>query len=238
MARRTRNVGSGSRFWVAVAAVVVAIPLATLGVRAAEPPAAPRVPQVKPDRRTPPGPPLGRGPGMGRGRMQDERFVEDHNVFFYLLDHRDQIRRKVTDLPNGIETVTESDDAAVAAKIQEHVAAMYDRVENVHPIHMRDPLFREIFAHAKKISLKMTETDKGVRVTETSDDPYVAKLLQAHARVVSLFIQHGRPELHRNHALPHAIRRPNNQRTKRHFARPARPTVLRNSIALTFPRWR
>ena len=137
---------------------------------------------------------------MGRG--QDARFVEDHNVFFFLLDHRDVIRRTVTDLPNGIETVTESDQADVATKIQEHVAAMYERVENVNPIHMRDPLFREIFAHAEKISMEMTETDKGVRVKETSDDPYVARLLQAHARVVSLFIKNGRPELHRNHELP------------------------------------
>jgi hypothetical protein len=162
------------------------------------------------------GPPFGRGPGrgrgpgmqrgpgmgMGRGPRHDERFAEDHNVFFFLLEHREAIRRTVTDLPNGIETVTESDNSEVAGKIQEHVAAMYERLENGNPIHMRDPLFREIFANAKKISMEMTETEQGIRVKETSDDPYVVKLLQAHAQVVSLFLKNGHAELPRNHEVP------------------------------------
>ncbi len=154
------------------------------------------------------GPPFGRGMGRGfgrgagRGRGRDEQFAIDHEVFFFLLDHRDQIRRTVKNLPNGIETLTESDDEAVAAKIQEHVAAMYDRVEEGRPIHMRDPLFREIFASAKKIVMEMKETDKGILVKETSTDPYVAALLHEHGKVVSLFLKNGREELHRNHPLP------------------------------------
>jgi hypothetical protein len=108
----------------------------------------------------------------------------------------------VTNLPNGIETLTESNDKAVTAKIQEHVAAMYDRVEEGRPIHMRDPLFREIFANAKKIVMEMKETDKGILVRETSADPYVAALLHEHGKVVSLFLKNGRDELHRNHPLP------------------------------------
>jgi hypothetical protein len=41
-----------------------------------------------------------------------------------------------------------------------------------------------------------------VRVVETSQDPYVVKLLQAHAEVVSAFIANGRSEMMKNHTLP------------------------------------
>lgn len=160
----------------------------------------------------------GRGPGLGRGRGfgpggrfgsgrgagagQDDQFATDHDVFFFLLDNRKAIRRKVTNLADGIETLTESDDPDVAAKIQEHVAAMYERVENQRPIHMRDPLFREIFANATKIRMEMQETEHGILVKETSDDPYVARLLHEHGKVVSLFLKNGRAELPRNHEVP------------------------------------
>ncbi|MCA9078912.1 MAG: hypothetical protein KDA58_00075 [Planctomycetaceae bacterium] len=144
------------------------------------------------------GPPFGRG----FGRQNDPKFQEDHEVFFYLLEHRKSITRTVKLLDNGIETVTESKDPEVAAKIQEHVAAMYDRVENNKPIHMRDPLFRELFRNTKKLTMKAEETEHGVKVTETSDDPYVAKLIQYHAEVVSLFIKNGFSEMPKNHDLP------------------------------------
>jgi hypothetical protein len=39
-------------------------------------------------------------------------------------------------------------------------------------------------------------------VKETSDDPYVVKLIQAHAEVVSLFIKNGFDEARRNHEVP------------------------------------
>jgi hypothetical protein len=45
-------------------------------------------------------------------------------------------------------------------------------------------------------------TRDGVRVIETSDDPYVVKLLQTHAEVVSAFIANGRSEMMKNHPLP------------------------------------
>ncbi|MCA9083297.1 MAG: DsrE family protein [Planctomycetaceae bacterium] len=146
--------------------------------------------------------PGGGGPGGGEHGQGDDQFEEDHNVFFYLLEHRDQIDRTVTNLPNGIETLTESKDSEVAGKIREHVAAMYDRVENGKGIHMRDPLFREIFTHAAKIKMELKDTERGVLVRETSDDPYVAKLLQEHAKTVNLFIKNGFSEMPKNHPLP------------------------------------
>jgi hypothetical protein len=41
-----------------------------------------------------------------------------------------------------------------------------------------------------------------LRVTETSDDPYVTKLIQAHAAVVTKFIESGHEEVRKNHATP------------------------------------
>jgi hypothetical protein len=147
----------------------------------------------------------GRGYRGGRGGGppgRDASFVKDRDDFHYLLQHHDKIERTVTDREDGVETLTESNDPEIAAKIQEHVDAMYNRVEEGRPIHMRDPLFAEVFRHADKIKMRVESTDKGVRVVETSEDPYVARLIQAHARVVNLFIKNGFGEPHKNHTVP------------------------------------
>jgi hypothetical protein len=149
-----------------------------------------------------PGKGMGRRQGMGHGHAGDSQHDKDHQDFFFLIEHRDSIRRTVKNIPNGIESLTESDVAEVADMIQVHVEAMYDRVENGNPIRMRDPIFRAIFANADKIKMNVEHTEHGVRVTETSTDAYVVKLLQEHAKVVSLWIKNGYAELPKNHAAP------------------------------------
>jgi hypothetical protein len=74
--------------------------------------------------------------------------------------------------------------------------------QDKQPIHLRDPLFAEVFRHADRIKFAYEKTEKGTRVTLTSDDPYIVKLIQAHADVVSLFIKNGFEEVQRNHDLP------------------------------------
>ena len=137
-----------------------------------------------------PGPPFGRGRG-GRGQGGDPQFMADRDVFHFLLANHDQVRRKLTQRADGVETLTESDQPEIATKIQEHVAAMHRRVLEVRPIHLRDPLFAEVFRHAAQIEMKVETTKKGVKVVETSKDPYVAKLIQAHAQVVDGFVKNG-----------------------------------------------
>lgn len=141
------------------------------------------------------------GPWRG-GHGPDANFVADRDDFHYLLEHHDEIRRDVKELKNGVRTVTESDNQEVAAKIQKHVAAMYQRVEHERPIRMRDPLFAEIFKLTDQIEMKVEKTAKGVRVVETSEDPYVAKLIKAHANVVSRFAKFGFDEAHKTHGIP------------------------------------
>jgi len=140
--------------------------------------------------------------GHRGGLMMDEDHENDMAMFHFLLDRGDVIDRTVKELPDGVETVTESDDPEVAATIREHVRSMYARLEEDRPIHRRDPLFAEVFRHADAIEMTIEETEKGLLVRETSSDPYVAKLIKSHAQVVSAFIDNGRSEMRKNHAVP------------------------------------
>ncbi|MEM9587434.1 MAG: DsrE family protein [Planctomycetota bacterium] len=162
----------------------------------------------------------GRGPGVGHhglggpdtvphgGHAHDQRHDADREVFQFLLSNHKKINRTVKQLPDGVKTVTESDVDEIADRIKEHVHWMQDRIKNTNPIRMRDPLFAEIFRHADKITMTHQETEKGVRVTETSKDPYVAKLIQEHARVVSGFVERGFAEAMKNHAVPITDKKP------------------------------
>ncbi len=150
---------------------------------------------------------MGRGGGWrggrgGGGPWAGPQFVQDREQFHYLLAHRDGIQRTVKKIENGVEAVTESDDPEVAAAIQRHVESMHKRLTEGRPIHMRDPLFAAVFGNAQKITMKVEPTKKGVQVLETSDDPYVIKLIQAHAEVVNRFVAIGFSEVPINHRIP------------------------------------
>lgn len=138
----------------------------------------------------------------GGGGMHDAEHDADRTLFHFLLDHRTAIRREVNMLPDGVETTTESDDPAVAQRIRDHVQSMRRRMEERRPIHQRDPLFAAIFASADQITMEVTPTPKGVRVIERSSSPRVVRLIQAHADVVSLFLERGHAEMRRDHPVP------------------------------------
>lgn len=126
---------------------------------------------------------------------------EDRDIFHYLLENHEKISRRVKNLDNGVETITESDDAKVVEKIQEHVASMHGRMKDVRRLRMWDDLFVKIFEHADEIEMKVTNTKNGVKVVETSDNPEVAKLIQQHAVVVSGFSKYGFGEARKNHPV-------------------------------------
>ncbi len=147
---------------------------------------------------------IGRGPGFGRGRGPGPAMRADQDVFHYLLGHHADIRRTVTRTVKGVETVTESDQPEVAKKIQEHVAAMHKRVREGRGLRYWDDLFAAIFKRHASIKMSVENTDKGVRVMETSDEPIVVALIQAHADVVSNFVARGFEEAHQNHPVPAA----------------------------------
>lgn len=153
----------------------------------------------------PPSEPASEAPASSAPASPPQRrltHAEDRELFHGLMRRRAEIKRKVKQLDNGVETLTESDSPEVARWIQQHVASMSRRVEQGDPIRMRDPLFRAIFRHADKIRMRSERTAKGVRVIETSDDPYVVKLIKAHAEVVTGFVKNGFAEARRNHPVP------------------------------------
>jgi len=144
------------------------------------------------------------GPGQGKmgGGMMGEGRQQDMQTIHALFGAHKKINRTIKNLDKGVETITESDDPKVQTMIKEHVAAMYKRLANKQPIRMWDPLFAELFKHADKIKMEMTTTAKGIKVVETSDDPYVVKLIQSHAVGVSEFVKEGMPSMHKEHPLP------------------------------------
>ena len=141
----------------------------------------------------------GRGPGAGVGNFQaDMRMI--HTMF----DNRAKIRRSVMMLPDGAESLTETDDEDLAAILKEHVPNMDARVLGNAPLPPMTfhPVFVALIQHADDYSLDYEETDKGVKVTYQSDDPYVVMLVQEHAKLVSRFLQNGHDEIHAEYELP------------------------------------
>ena len=134
--------------------------------------------------------------------MGDSAHASDMQVFQQLFEHRTEITRQISAREDGIETVTESKNPEVTRLLQTHVAAMLARVKEGRPIHLRDPLFAELFKNADRIEARHELTADGVRVIETSKDAYVVKLLQAHAEVVSAFLANGMSEMMKNHPVP------------------------------------
>lgn len=147
---------------------------------------------------------MGKGRSMqkGRGMGPDGNMQADMQIFHYLLENHEKIKRTVQLTDNGVETLTESDDPEVAKRIQEHVSGMKKRIESGQGLRFWDELFAAIFQNYDKIEMKIQKTPKGVKVTESSNLLPVVSLIQAHATVVSKFVKHGFEEAHKNHPVP------------------------------------
>lgn len=126
----------------------------------------------------------------------------DMRTIHALFADSQKIARGVKEIPGGIASWTDSKDPKVARLIQEHVAAMKARLERGQPIRMWDPLFKVLFDHADKVTMRIENTKTGVRIVETSDDPYVVKLIREHAKAVSGFVHEGMAGMHREHPAP------------------------------------
>jgi hypothetical protein len=127
-----------------------------------------------------------KGDGGMMGGMQDMPAIHG------LLSQHQKIKRSVKDIPDGVETITTSEDHEVAKLIREHVWQMKARIEEGRPIRQMDPLFREIFKNHQHIHMQIVDIPGGVRVTETADSPGVVPLVRQHARrAVSEFVAEG-----------------------------------------------
>jgi hypothetical protein len=143
----------------------------------------------------------GMGPGMMRGAMaggmHDDAFRADMGLVHEMLGSHERIERKVTNLLNGIRTVTESDDPQVAATLKAHVASMANRLEEGREFNLFSPTIPVLFENRDKIRTAIEPTEKGVTVTQTSDDAKIVAALQAHAVEVSELVRDGMAAMRR-----------------------------------------
>jgi hypothetical protein len=99
----------------------------------------------------------------------------------------------VTNLPDGIRTVTESDDPQIARILKEHVASMGERVGagNDPGLPIKSPALHAIFRNKDKIKTTVETIDKGIIVVQTSSDHETVAVLQQHASEVSDLVRGG-----------------------------------------------
>jgi hypothetical protein len=124
-------------------------------------------------------------PAISSAAERDGAFGADMGVVHELLADHSKIKRTVTNLPNGIRTVTESDDPQVAKEIKTHVASMKQRLADGRVFNVASHTLPTIFANSAKIHTEIEQTPRGVIVTQTSSDPATVAALQGHAGEVS-----------------------------------------------------
>jgi hypothetical protein len=149
------------------------------------------------------GPMRGFGPGMAAGghspmggptamlTKQDADSAADMGLVHDLLFNNTKIKRTVTNLPDGIRTVTESDDPQVAQSIKAHVGSMSQRLQDGREFNIFSKTLPVLFDNRDKIVSKVETTEKGAVVTRTSTDPKVVTALQGHAGEVTELVQGG-----------------------------------------------
>lgn len=143
----------------------------------------------------------GRGMGMGAGmRMaqRDSATVAQMQVIHEMVVNNAKITRTVTNLPDGIRTVTESSDPRLASFIRDHVVTMDQRINagDDPGLPMESPALRSLFVNKDKIRTTMDSTPSGIVVVQTSTDSSVVAALQKHAAEVSDLAARGMAAMH------------------------------------------
>ena len=109
-----------------------------------------------------------------------------------------KISREVINLPNGIHTITFSEDDEVMAVLASHVTGMIGRVETGRDpkVFIQSPTLDILFKRRDQIATEIEVTDKGIVVVQTSKDPEVVTALQTHAGEVSEMVDRGMEAVH------------------------------------------
>lgn len=138
-----------------------------------------------------------RGGGM-MGMQHDSATMAQMAVIHQLVMNHQRITRTVTMLPDGIRTVTESDDPLLARQLREHVATMSQRVAagDDPGLPMESPALHSIFLNNTKVRTVIDTTATGVAIVQTSTDSATVAALQRHASEVSDLVQGGMAAMH------------------------------------------
>ena len=132
------------------------------------------------------------------GMRHDSGSMALMGVIHELVVNHDRITRTVTNLPNGIRTVTESDDPRLGQLIREHVATMGQRVSQGDDpgLPIESPAVHAIFRDKDRIHTTTETTAKGIVVVQTSSDSSTIAALQQHAAEVSELLSGGMAAMH------------------------------------------
>lgn len=108
------------------------------------------------------------------------------------------IERRVEELPNGIRTVTFSDDPEVMGALVSHVTGMIARVEDGRDpqVFIQSPTLDIFFERRESIETAIEMTGEGIVVVQTSDDPDVVAALHKHAGEVTDMAERGMQAVH------------------------------------------
>jgi hypothetical protein len=131
------------------------------------------------------------------GMRHDSATMAQMRVIHELVANHDRIERTVTDLPDGIRTVTTSTDPALARLIKEHVLTMGLRVSRGDDpgLPMESDALRAIFRGKDKIYTVTDTTATGIIVVQTSSDSSIVAALQQHAAEVTDLARRGMPAM-------------------------------------------
>ena len=123
---------------------------------------------------------------------QVERLARVQNAIEQLIE------REVDLLPNGIRTVTRSDDEEVAAALVSHISGMTNRVaEKDDPrIFIQSPTLDILFERGDRIVTEIEPVEGGLAVIQTSEDPEVVAALHTHAGEVTAMADRGMDAVH------------------------------------------
>lgn len=150
--------------------------------------------------------------GMGQGMMgmhRDSTTASQMAVIHELIANHDKITRTVTNLPDGIRTVTESDDSSLARRIKEHVVTMNVRVESGKDPGwpMESEALRAIYKNSATVRTVVDSTAKGIVIVQTSNDSAMVTALQQHAAEVSNLVKGGMAAMHEAMMQNHEMHR-------------------------------
>ncbi|MDX1780804.1 MAG: hypothetical protein R3256_05740 [Thalassovita sp.] len=124
--------------------------------------------------------------------------VEESAELAVMFRNSPTITREVTNLPNGIRTVTRSSDEAVMEALVSHVVGMIGRVETGDDprIMIQSPTLDIFFLRGSDFETEINVTDQGIVVVQTADDPALVEALQVHAAEVTDMADRGMQAVH------------------------------------------
>lgn len=133
-------------------------------------------------------------PGL-RGLDAAPEESADMATMFRNFRHLD---RTVTNLPNGIRTVTASDKPEVMEALIRHVTGMIARVEDGRDpqVFIQSPTLDIFFARGDEFQTRIEITEDGIVVVQTAEAPELVEALHLHAAEVTDMAERGMAAVH------------------------------------------